>query len=159
MNPLYVSIGVAGFALIFLIAACLKYWMDIKVEAAYAAAVRHLQNSHIAAENSKLNSVLQPLSYSAGGLSKRMSESIEIAQTIQQHAPQLFKQHPSLAYTLHANDQFFQQVYESVSNDLGSDARAHIEALRKEEDIFQRIYADAGIVPPAGARKKNIKAA
>ncbi len=111
-----------------------KEWMDEKQE-----------------KDRYLSGVLRVLNTNVGGISKRISESAEIAETIQRHSPDLFKRCDGLAYWLHANDQFLVSLYAVAAEGIDRDHRRRVHEMKKtgREEIFGRVYERAGLpVPP-----------
>lgn len=115
-------------------AALRKEWMDEKKE------VKRF-----------LSDVLRVLNTDVGGVSKRISESAEIAEAIQSIAPDLFKRCPGLAYWLHANDQFLVNLYAVAAEGIERDHRLRISRMKAagREAIFNRIYEGAGLPAPS----------
>ncbi len=99
-----------------------------------------------------LSGVLDVMRSNVGGIGKRISESAQIAEAIQSNAPELFKRCPSLAYWLHANDQFLVSLYANAPDCLDSDQRRLVDEIEKagRAEVFDRIYASAGLRPPPG---------
>ena len=95
-------------------------------------------------------SVNKVLATSAGGLYKRLLESEEVAGMLHMHVPGLFRVCKPLAYNLHANDQFLLALASASSDSLPLDELRRIKAMlaANPRDVFQRIYAGAGIPPP-----------
>lgn len=98
-----------------------------------------------------LSGVLDVLNFNTGGISKRISESAEIAEAIQSIAPDLFKRCPGLAYWLHANDQFLVNLYAVAAEGIDRDHRLRISRMKAagREAIFNRIYEGAGLPAPS----------
>lgn len=98
----------------------------------------------------RLSEIIRVLNTNEGGISKRLSESIEITEAICQGTPDAFKKEFGLAYWLHANDQFLVKLA-SVSNDLLDQLVSDgIERnLAKDRDnLFAQAYAAAGVQDP-----------
>ncbi len=97
-----------------------------------------------------LSGVLRVLNSSTGGISKRISESAEIAEAIQSQAPDLFKQCPGLAYWLHANDQFLVSLCSVAVEGVDRHHQQRIDEMKNagREKIFDRIYETAGLPAP-----------
>lgn len=98
-----------------------------------------------------LSGVLRVLNSNVGGISKRISESAEIAEAIQLQAPDLFKQCDGLAYWLHANDQFLISLYAVAAEGIDREHRRRVHEMKTigREEIFERIYEGAGLPAPA----------
>lgn len=94
--------------------------------------------------------VLRVLNNHTGGISKRMSESLEIAEAIHLHSPELFKRCEGLAYWLHANDQFLAALYAVAAERIDREHRRRINDMRQgwQGDVFRRIYEGAALPPP-----------
>lgn len=102
-----------------------------------------------------LHGVTRVLNTHVGGISKRLSESAEIAEAIQRRSPELFKQCDGLAYWLHANDQFLNALYSVAAEAIDKDHRRRIHYMRKEGrgEVFKRIYEGAELpLPPVPLR-------
>lgn len=82
-----------------------------------------------------------------GGIGKRLAESLEIAEELQSRDPALFKEIEGLAYWLHANDQFLEQLYTASSPWLHSEQRRRAEGLKviNRQAVFTNIYVEAGL--------------
>ncbi|MDD4927626.1 MAG: hypothetical protein PHF58_14125 [Methylotenera sp.] len=98
-----------------------------------------------------LSGVLRVLNSNVGGISKRISESAEIAEAIQSQAPDLFKRCDGLAYWLHANDQFLVSLYAVAEEGIDCDHRRRVHEMKTtgEREVFGRIYEGAGLSPPS----------
>jgi len=98
-----------------------------------------------------LSGVLRVLNSNVGGISKRISESAEIAEAIQSTAPDLFKRCNGLAYWLHANDQFLVSLYSVAAEGIDRDHRRRVHEMKKtgREEVFGRIYEGAGLSAPS----------
>ena len=105
-----------------------------------------------------LAQIVRVLNSHTGGISKRISESAEIAEAIQQDAPDLFKKNAGLAYWLHANDQFFGSLYAAAAEviDQYHCHRVHEMIESDRADIFDRIYEEAGLPAPNTSRTINL---
>lgn len=99
-----------------------------------------------------LSGVLDVMRSSMGGIDKRISENIQIADAIQSNAPELFKRCPGVAYWLHANDQFLRSLYDAAPDCLPSERRHLFDEIEKagRAEVFDRIYASAALRPPQG---------
>lgn len=100
-----------------------------------------------------LSGVTRVLNSNVGGISKRISESVEIAETINRQSPELFRQCDGLAYWLHANDQFLNALYDVAAEAIERDHRHRVHDTRKEGsgEVFNRIYESAGLAGVARA--------
>ena len=100
------------------------------------------------------------LNTNVGGIGKRLSESAEIAEAIQLHAPDLFKQCEGLAYWLHANDQFLANLSESAAEGIWGEKRCRINEMNQagRADIFNRIYEGANLIPPLHHQQSVVSA-
>lgn len=98
-----------------------------------------------------LSGVLRVLNSNVGGISKRISESAEIADAIQSQAPDLFKRCDGLAYWLHANDQFLVNLYASAAEGIDRDHRRRVHEMKEADRtaVFDRIYEGAGLPAPS----------
>ena len=98
-----------------------------------------------------LSGVLRVLNSNVGGISKRISESAEIAEAIQSQAPDLFTRCDGLAYWLHANDQFLVNLYASAAEGIDRDHRRRVHEMKKSgrAEVFDRIYESAGLPAPS----------
>jgi len=98
-----------------------------------------------------LSGVLRVLNSNVGGISKRISESAEIAEAIQSQAPDLFRQCDGLAYWLHANDQFLVSLYAVAAEGIDREHRRRVHEMKKtgREEIFGRSYEGAGLPAPS----------
>lgn len=81
----------------------------------------------------------------AGGLEKRVSENVEVASILLSHYPEIIKAHPTIGWTLCANDEFMQELFYAECDD-GHPARlqdyrrpvfVHIEHLARGGDAAQ----------------------
>jgi hypothetical protein len=99
---------------------------------------------------SNLHDVMRVLNAKAGGISKRIYESTEIAEAIEQNAPELFKQCFGLVHWLHANDQFLKSLYSVTAPELDVDhfRRHHYMQDYGRDEVFERIYVLAGLPFP-----------
>lgn len=97
-----------------------------------------------------LSGVLRVLNSNVGGISKRISESAEIAEAIQSQTPDLFKQCDGLAYWLHANDQFLVSLYAVAAEGIDREHRRRVHEMKKtgRDNVFGRIYEGAGLPAP-----------
>lgn len=97
-----------------------------------------------------LSGVLRVLNSNVGGISKRISESAEIAEAIQLQAPDLFKQCDGLAYWLHANDQFLISLYAVAAEGIDREHRRRVHEMKEtgRDNVFGRIYEGAGLPAP-----------
>ena len=97
-----------------------------------------------------LTGVLRVLNTNVGGISKRISESAEIAEVLQAHAPDLFKQCEGLAYWLHANDRFLVSLYAVAAEGIDKGHRRRVHEMKKidRDEVFERIYVEAGMPAP-----------
>lgn len=86
-----------------------------------------------------------------GGLEKRISEGREVAATILQHRPELFREEHGIAYWLDANDQFLQALHAVYRRYEGQDQVMVHAASAQSEGIFQRVYEVTGLPPPSRA--------
>lgn len=95
--------------------------------------------------------VVRVLNASVGGISKRLSESTEIVETINHLAPELFRKDNGLIYWLHANDQFLVQLAESAAEGIDRSHRRSIDQQKRRgrDSAFLRVYENAGLRPPA----------
>ena len=103
-----------------------------------------------------LTNLLGVLNRTTGGIVKRISENIEVAEAIQTNAPDLFKKCDGLAYWLHAHDQFFGYLYAAAADGINPDQRMRIEEMYETSDgtIYERIYQAAGLpYPPIPANR------
>lgn len=98
-----------------------------------------------------LSGVLRVLNSNVGGISKRISESAEIAEAIQSQAPDLFTRCDGLAYWLHANDQFLVSLYASAAEGIDRDHRRRVHEMKEtgRAEVFDRIYESAGLPAPS----------
>lgn len=85
---------------------------------------------------------------SLGGIKKRLSESLEIVETIQATAPDLFERCDGLLYWLHANDQFLVRLHDAARVDQWHEASRMAPMREDREEVFAQIYAAAGLPPP-----------
>ena len=87
---------------------------------------------------------------SKGGLKKRITDNLNIANAIHKWAPDTYKNEKALIYELDANQRFFENLY---------DASATLEQDWLSEDIlsmkngmarlvFSRVYRQIGMPPP-----------
>ena len=88
---------------------------------------------------------------SRGGLKKRISENLNIANSIHKLAPDIFKQDRSLIYELDANQQFLECLFEASSklhHEWFSD-----DFLSIKHDVarlvFSRVYRETGMPRPS----------
>lgn len=104
-----------------------------------------------------LGGVLRVLNANIGGISKRISESAEIANAIQSYCPDLFKQCDGLAYWLHANDQFLVNLYAIAAEGLDRDHRQRIHQMKKDGrgEVFWQIFENAGLTPPPRSHRQS----
>ncbi|MGF6440196.1 hypothetical protein [Paraburkholderia youngii] len=94
--------------------------------------------------------VASVLDTNVGGIGKRVSESVEIAEALQKHAPEVFKANRGLAYWLHANDQFLHALYDATAEHVDPVQRRRVHEVRKNarpNELFIRIYEEAGLPP------------
>jgi hypothetical protein len=98
-----------------------------------------------------VSGIVQILDSSVGGLSKRLSESQEIVETISRLDPELFKRDKGLIYWLHANDQFLVQLAKAAVDGVDRDQQqsVHRQMQADRDDVFCRAYANSGLRPPA----------
>ncbi len=117
-----------------------KEWLEERREVA----------THIQDIERYIQGVVRVLNTNVGGISKRISESAEIAEAIQAHAPDLFKQCDGLAYWLHANDQFLVSLYAAAEDRIEHDHRWRLHVMKEEgrDEVFYQIYDSAGLRPP-----------
>jgi hypothetical protein len=94
-----------------------------------------------------LSEVTHVLNANVGGISKRITESVEIADAIYRQSPDLFKSCDGLAYWLHANDQFLNALYNAAAEGIDPDHRRRVHEIRKDgrRGILSRIYESAGL--------------
>lgn len=91
--------------------------------------------------------VAHVLQHCTGGIVKRLNESSQIAHSIQENAPELFRKDSSLLYCLHANDQFLARLYSVVGDCVESECLPQDE--RSRTAVFFDAYKSAGLpVPP-----------
>ena len=131
--------------------ACYRLFTD-REESLKHEAVRHKEWMDEKKEKDRyLSGVLRVLNSNVGGISKRISESAEIAEAIQLQAPDLFKQCDGLAYWLHANDQFLVSLYAVAAEGIDREHRRRVHEMKKtgREEIFGRIYEEAGLPAPS----------
>ena len=90
---------------------------------------------------------------SKGGLRKRISENLHIANSIHKLAPDIYKQDKSLIYELDANQQFLESLYDASSK-LHHDWFSE-DFLNMKHDVarlvFNRVYRDTGMPRPPGS--------
>jgi len=98
-----------------------------------------------------LTDVLNVLNCNVGGISKRISESAEIAEAIQSKAPDLFRQCFGLAHWLHANDQFLVSLYTVAEEGIEQVHQRRVHEMKKNrrEEVFNRIYDGARLSAPS----------
>lgn len=98
-----------------------------------------------------LSGILRVLNANTGGISKRISESAEIAEAIYSFSPDLFRQCKGLAYWLHANDQFLTSLYAIAAEGIDRDHRQRVHEMKKtgRAEVFGRIYESAGLSVPS----------
>lgn len=97
-----------------------------------------------------LSGIAEVVNTSVGGLSKRLSESVEIAETLFRIDPSIFEQDRGLMYWLHANDQFLEQLAEACTEITDPLQRHFIDraTANGRTGIFFRIYEAADVPPP-----------
>lgn len=66
--------------------------------------------SQLGAENLKLKEIVKVLDETVGGVTKRLTENIEICEKLLEYAPAVFNKYPAIAYWLQAHDEFFDAV-------------------------------------------------
>ena len=107
--------------------ACYRLFTD-REESLKHEAVRHKEWMDEKKEMDRyLSGVLRVLNSNVGGISKRISESAEIAEAIQSQAPDLFKQCDGLAYWLH--DQFLVSLYSVAADGIDRDHRRRVHEM------------------------------
>lgn len=98
-----------------------------------------------------LSGILRVLNNNVGGISKRLSESAEIADTIHSNAPGLITQSQGLVYWLHANDQFLLSLYAAAAEGIDRHHQRRVAEMKKcgRQEVFGRIYESAGLPVPS----------
>lgn len=81
-----------------------------------------------------------------GGIGKRIAECREIAETLQQHAPAVFKKEPGLIYWIEATDQFLVELHAAA----GSDPEHERVAKSRSGAIYHQVHAETGLPLPPG---------
>lgn len=100
--------------------------------------------------------VAHVLQHCTGGLVKRLNESSQIVHSIQNSAPELFKNDSSLLYCLHANDQFLARLYSVAGDCIESEVGPQDEQVRGA--VFIDAYESAGLaVPPFATNQVRAK--
>lgn len=147
---------VLGMALAFLVccAALYRLWALMKSLRRFHDEERHRWMEEREHMRSYAVGITRVLNTTAGGLGRRICENQQIANELIQRAPHLYKECMGLAYWLDANDQFL--------NALLGEAATHINPWQRHvadrgcgesaADIFNHIYACAGLKPPVDAR-------
>lgn len=124
---------------------------DASIEG-YREREAYINNEWLSAQ--RFNSgITRILNNYTGGISKRLSESREIATAIHQEAPDLFRKSEGLLYCLHANDQFLSQLYSVGAEGIDKDHRNRVleQQEHDREAIFFKAYESAGLQPPANS--------
>jgi len=135
---------------------CCRLWRTNQRNQAYYEARLKELTEESTRRGHYLTSILGVLNRTTGGICKRISENIEVAEAIQTNAPDLFKKCDGLAYWLHAHDQFFGYLYATVADGIDPDHRMRIEEMYEtgHGTIYERIYQAAGLpYPPIPANK------
>lgn len=107
--------------------------------APYTQLIKQLSGT-IRDQQNTFERILEVVESTAGGISKRVWENIEIAESIYSRAPELFKQCPSLIYDLHATEQFLNALFDAMTDRLDRTQRELVARQRTErEAVFNRI--------------------
>lgn len=105
--------------------------------------------SQLAEVHRYCDQVASVINRTAGGLSKRITDNIEMVETIHQKNPDFFKQEPRLINCLHANDQFFVQLYLVVKGMSAAGQQEISQHLKSRKGkIFESVYASNNMAPP-----------
>jgi len=93
----------------------------------------------------RTSAILEALK-TTGGIGKRIAECREIAETLQLHAPAVFKKEPGLIYWIEATDQFLVDLHAAAGNDpeQGRVAKSRSGA------IYHQVHAETGLPLPPG---------
>lgn len=94
-----------------------------------------------------LGGILAVLRRGEGGIAQRLSESVEIAETIHARAPELLDHCASLAHWLHANDQFLEDLFVAAAKQIDDEQSRRVWNMKCSDRkfIFRRIYERAGV--------------
>lgn len=109
------------------------------------------EHAERAEKDQYLSGVPAVLNTNVGGISKRISESAEVAEALHMHAPEVFRKCSGLAYWLHANDEFLSRLYAKAANGISHDHQWRIAEWEKSgrDEVFRRIYKSAGLTVPS----------
>lgn len=104
--------------------------------------IQHLKKANAA--------IIDTLNDCAGGISKRLNESVEIGLAIAQIAPSALRTNKCLVYCLHANDQFLLKLHSLAEHQLDSRHRREVKnRLNGGRDrVFNQLYELAGALRP-----------
>ncbi len=151
MNILITALALMTFLCLLLGWACYRLFTDREESMKQEDSRRKEWMDEKKEMDRYLSGVLRVLNSNVGGISKRISESAEIAEAIQSQAPDLFKQCDGLAYWLHANDQFLVSLYSVAAEGIDRDHRRRVHEMKTigREEIFGRIYEGAGLPAPS----------
>lgn len=153
VNALIASL--VAMAIVCLLLGWICYHLIMSREATRETHARRLEEliNQNKEKDRYLTDVLRVLNSKVGGISMRINDSLEIAETIYLHVPDLFKRCKGLAYWLHANDQFLVNLYATAADGVDKDHRRRIHELRESNRsaVFDRIYEGAGLPAPSSS--------
>lgn len=154
--------ALAVMTLLCLLLGRLCYRLDQRLKS--SDDITRIRMRELEHENNELrrfsSGVGRVLNASVGGISKRLSESTEIVETLDRLAPELFKKDDGLIYWLHANDQFLVQLAEAATEgiDRSHGTSIHQQKKRGRDSVFLRVYENAGLRPPAQTTSHEVPA-
>jgi len=157
MTTLLTALGAAMLPALLLGLACYHFCAALRRSKSHMSNVRRewmeerqeIERS-IQNEERFIEGVVRVLNSNVGGISKRISESAEIAEVIRTQAPDLFKKCDGLAYWLHANDQFLVNLYIASAERIDRDHQERFFSMGADGrgEIFHQIFDSAGLRPP-----------
>lgn len=97
-----------------------------------------------------LRGMQEVMNRTVGGITYNISHNIQVAEALYAHAPEVFKKNTSLAYNLHALDQFLVSLRAAGGDGLDDQHMKWVIEWQSSgpNEIFSRIYAGAGLPPP-----------
>lgn len=111
--------------------------------------MRDQQQALADSQKAQLAAINEVLDYFAGGITKRISESEEIASSLKYNAPDGFQLTPPVLYSLYANDQFMLELYRAAGHPADSSHKAFCqEQKRLRYESFLALFEKANLSPP-----------